>query len=213
MGSPTQSNIKSLEQIQKRAARFVTNDYQARKSGCVTRMQEYLGWDTLQKRRLENRLSMLNRIDHQLVDVKKENYLQSGGSRTRGGHKFYQERTSSEVYRNSFFPRTVIDWNKLPHSVTAATSLEEFRECLCASPTTNYTTTVNNFKDVLLYIAIWKPAASVTMLQTHRAYNVLSVSVHPSDDRVLSNCVLMYMCRPRLIDSGRTRFYIQKKKM
>ena len=134
---PTQSNIKTLEQIQKRAARFVTNDYTTRTSGCVTRMQKDLGWDTLQKRRLDNRLSMLYKIDHQLVDVEKENYLQSGDSRTRGGHKFYQERTTSEVYRNSFFPRTVRDWNKLPHSVTAAESLELFRGSLHASPLTN----------------------------------------------------------------------------
>ena len=37
------------------------------------------------------------KIDHQLVDVKKENNLQSGDSRPLGGHKFYQERTTSEV--------------------------------------------------------------------------------------------------------------------
>ena len=84
-------NIKILDQVQKRAARFVTNDYTTRTPVCVTRMQEDLGWDTLQKRWLDRRLSMLYRIDHQLVDVKKT-YLQSGDSRTCGSHKFYQER-------------------------------------------------------------------------------------------------------------------------
>ena len=133
----TDHNIKILDQVQKRAARFVTNDYTTRTPGCVTRMQGELGWDTLQKRRLDSRLSMLYRIDHQLVDVKKETYLQSGDSRTRGSHKFYQERITSEVYRNSFFPRTVRDWNRLPHTVTAAETLEEFRGSLRAS-TTNH---------------------------------------------------------------------------
>ena len=132
----TQSNIQTLEQIQRRAARFVMNDYTTKTPGCVTRMQDDLGWDTLQNRRRDSRLSMLYKIDQQLVDVKKETYLQSGDSRTRGGHKFYQERTTSEVYRNSFFPRTVIDWNKLPHKVTAAESLEAFRGSLHARPTT-----------------------------------------------------------------------------
>ena len=37
---------------------------------------------------VESRLPMFYKIDHQLVDVKKENYLQSGDIRTRGGHKF-----------------------------------------------------------------------------------------------------------------------------
>ena len=133
----TDQNIKILDQVQKRAARFVTNNYTTRTPGCVTRMQGELGWDTLQKRRLDSRLSMLYRIDHQLVDVKKETYLQSGDSKTRGSHKFYQERITSEVYGNSFFPRTVRDWNRLPHTVTAAETLEEFSGSLRAS-TTNH---------------------------------------------------------------------------
>ena len=98
----TQSNIQTIEQIQKRATRFVMNDYTTRTPGCVTRMQGDLGWDTLQNRRQDSRLS---KLDQRLVDVKKETYLQSGDSRTLGGHRFYQERTTSEVYRNSFFPQ------------------------------------------------------------------------------------------------------------
>ena len=132
----TQSSIQTLEEIQKRAAWFVMDDYTTRTPGCVTRMQEDLGWDTLQNRRRDSKLSMLYKIDQQLVDVKKEPYLQSGDSRTNGGHKFYQERTTSEVYRNSFFPRTAIDWNKLPHKVTAAEFLDEFRGSLHARRTT-----------------------------------------------------------------------------
>ena len=105
----THSNIHSLEQNQKRAARFVMNDHMTRTPGCETRMQEDLEWDTLQNKWRNSRLFMLYNILQQLVDVKKETYLQSGDSRTLGGHKFYQERTTCEVYRSSFFPRTVID--------------------------------------------------------------------------------------------------------
>ena len=39
----TQSNLQTMEQIQKRAARFLMNDYTTRIPGCVTRMQEV--WD------------------------------------------------------------------------------------------------------------------------------------------------------------------------
>ena len=80
------------------------NDYTTRTAGCVTRMQEDLGWDTLQNRRRDSRLSMLYKIDQHLVDVKEETYLQSGDSRTRGGHKFYQERTTSEQVRYTGTP-------------------------------------------------------------------------------------------------------------
>ena len=47
-------NIKILDKVQKRAAKFVTNDYTTRTPGCVTCMQRDLGWDTLQKRPLDN---------------------------------------------------------------------------------------------------------------------------------------------------------------
>ena len=107
----TQSNIHALEQIQRRAARFVTNDYTTKTPGCVTNMLKDLGWDTLQNRRHDARLSMLFRIDRNLVDVEKDEFLKSGDSRTRGGHKFYHERIASAVYRNSFFPRTVESTN------------------------------------------------------------------------------------------------------
>ena len=57
----TQSNIQTLEQIQRRAARFVMNDYTTRTPGCVTRMQDDLVWDTLQNRRRNSRLSCYTR--------------------------------------------------------------------------------------------------------------------------------------------------------
>ena len=50
-----------------------------------------------------------------------------GDSRTRGAHKFYQQRITHDVYNNSFFPRTIRDWNTLPATVADAGSLEDFR--------------------------------------------------------------------------------------
>ena len=73
LGNPTtQTRIQALGQVQRRAARFVTSDYTSRTPGCVTKMQEDLGWDTLQGRQHKSILAMLNQIDHQLMDVKKE---------------------------------------------------------------------------------------------------------------------------------------------
>ena len=54
-----QADIKALEQIQRRAARYVYNNYTERAPGCVTGMIEKLQWDSLAKRIYENRLSML----------------------------------------------------------------------------------------------------------------------------------------------------------
>ena len=128
--TPNQAHIKLLESVQRRATRYVYNDYHSRTPGCVTKMVENLNWEPLTARRKTNRLSMLYRIQHGLVDIPKEKYLHSSDSRTRGQHRFFQERIQDDSYKNSFFPRTVRDWNQLPARVVSATSLEEFRSLL-----------------------------------------------------------------------------------
>jgi hypothetical protein len=62
-----------LEQVQRRAARFVHNNY----------MVQNLGWQPLQQRRYNNRL-----IIHELVDVQTD-VIRTGDSRTRGSNRLY----------------------------------------------------------------------------------------------------------------------------
>ena len=130
----SQSKIKALENIQRRAARFVTNNYTDRTPGCVTNMITSLGWLSLEHRRHNSRLCMLYKIQHNLIDINKDLYIRHNDSRTRGQHRLFQERTNNETYRNSFFQRTVRDWNLLPTSTVAAATIEEFRANLMVSP-------------------------------------------------------------------------------
>lgn len=130
----SQNKIKALENVQRRAARFVTKDYTSRTPGCVTYMVNSLGWQSLEQRRKNSRLYMLYKIQHNLVDINRNLYIRSNDSRTRGPHKLFQERTTNTIYRNSFFLRTVVDWNHLPVAAAAATSIEEFRANLGVSP-------------------------------------------------------------------------------
>ena len=74
----------------------------------------------------DNRLAMLYRIQNDLVNINRTQYLTGGDSRTRGAHKFYQQRITHDVYYNSFFPRTIRDWNTLPATVADAWSLKDF---------------------------------------------------------------------------------------
>jgi hypothetical protein len=71
---------------------------------------------------------MLCRIRYNLIDINMDLYIRHSDSRTRGQHRLFQERTSSEIYRNSFFQRTVRDWNLLPASTVAAATIEELRD-------------------------------------------------------------------------------------
>ena len=97
------------EKVQKRAARFIFNNYTDRTPDCVTEMVESLKWEKLEERRKTNRLCMLCKIKNGLIDIDSHQYIQSNDSRTRGKDRFYQERTSSEAFGNSFFPKTIRD--------------------------------------------------------------------------------------------------------
>jgi hypothetical protein len=48
-----------LEQVQRRAARFVHNNCTERTPGCVTHMVQNLGWQPLQQRRYNNRFIIM----------------------------------------------------------------------------------------------------------------------------------------------------------
>ena len=134
-----QNHITTFEQVPRRASRatrYVCNDYHSRTQGCVTKMIDDLNWEALKVRRRHERLGMLYRIQHNLVDIPIDRYLQVSDSCTRGPTKFFQERISDATCSNSFFPRTVKDWNRLPVDIESASSLEEFRSLLCSKSTT-----------------------------------------------------------------------------
>ena len=115
--------IKSIEQVQKRAARFVHN-YTDRTPGCVTNMVKSLKWENLEDRRKSARLSMLFKIQHDLIDIDRQQYLTPNDSRTRGKNRFYQERPNTDTYGQSFFPKTIRDWNQLPANTTLPDTIE-----------------------------------------------------------------------------------------
>jgi len=132
-----QCKIKSIENVQKRAARFVHNNYSDRTPGCVTKMVKSLEWENLADRRQNNRLCMLFKIQHGEVDIDKDQYLIPNDNRTRGKDRFFQERTKHDSYGQSFFPRTIRDWNQLQTQTTSASTVEGFRVALKARSENN----------------------------------------------------------------------------
>ena len=98
--------INQLEMVQRRAARFVKNDYS--RTSSVTNMLHDLRWDTLQDRRNNTRTTMLYKIKNNLVDVYPDPPLCD--ARTHRGHNqpFSQVRARTTIYQNSFFPDTII---------------------------------------------------------------------------------------------------------
>lgn len=125
------ADINQLEKVQRRGARFVLNNYQDRTPGCVTQMIRDLGWIPLTDRRRIHRLQYLFKIRHHVVDINPGDLLQAGDSRTRGRERLKQHHgAGSTVYQQSFYPRTIREWNLLPTLITDNSTSEGFTAAL-----------------------------------------------------------------------------------
>ena len=120
--------------------RFAMNNYHEKTPGCVTSMMERLQWESLEDRRGKQRLNLLHKMNNTRVDVDINKYIKHNDSRTRGAHRFYQERKINVVYYNSFFIRTLRDWNGLPSYTTSITNTNDFMACLGANNIGHQTT-------------------------------------------------------------------------
>ena len=129
----TKNLTNQIEKVQKRAARFVSNDFTSRSEGCVTEMIQSLEWTSLADRRKVRRISILQqaRLDHLSLpsetscSLSNVNHAISIPTPTQ----LYQLiRTATNKY--SYFPRTIIDWNFLPEHLTQIELIPQFKEAV-----------------------------------------------------------------------------------
>ena len=122
--------INKIEMIQKRAARFTTNTYNRTTS--ITALIKDLEWDTLQNRRTANRLTVLHKARQGLLALPVDKLLQPSLRQSRHTHlDSYRIITcKKDVYKHSYLPKTVIDWNKLPHNIIKIQDSPSFKEAV-----------------------------------------------------------------------------------
>ena len=147
-----EKDITKIEKIQKKAVRFICNDYTSKTPGSVTSMKNELKLPDLKVRRKEKRLCFLYSIQKGMVPaIVKNDYLtplqnkrqirakkfsdcvtQNIVARYQSTHNncFQLPPSQSTVYRNSFFPRTISEWNELPVQIVSAQSLDIFKDRL-----------------------------------------------------------------------------------
>ena len=77
---------------------------------------------------------LFDKIHSGTVSIEKDKYLTPAHSlkTTRSSHsdKYCRYRTFSDAPKNSFFPRTIPQWNSLSPSVVNSQTTEEFRALL-----------------------------------------------------------------------------------
>ena len=127
MGSTLPKHIKALERIQRQGARLCTQNY-SREPGTLTQLLNDLQWDTLQTRRTIKRISIIYKMEHNLIDIPLDHYIQPN---TRSSRKhdsqFLQIRYSANIFGNSFFPTTIKEWNYLPPNTVSSKSLNSLQ--------------------------------------------------------------------------------------
>ena len=122
--------IDQLEMVQRRAARFVCNNY--RREASVTAMIDDLEWDTLKTRREATRLVQMRQIqmDNSAIPKTLTPPATTRLRRSQHGNSQQLRRTHcrTDAYRQSFIPRTCKDWNRLPDSIIdSTTSIDSFK--------------------------------------------------------------------------------------
>ena len=120
-------DINKIEMVQRRGARFVKHQYHDRSS--VTDILEDLKWKSLEKRRKESRLTMMYKLVKQQVASDPDKHLMKlqKQSRSANTNSYVVPYASSTSRQQSFFPRTIRDWNQLPLSIKKAGSVSAFK--------------------------------------------------------------------------------------
>ena len=83
----TAKDISAIESIQRKAARFVFNDYSRNSS--VSAMLADLNWQSLEERRIINDLTMFYKINFNFVNISFQNKIKLGFQWTMRSHDYF----------------------------------------------------------------------------------------------------------------------------
>ena len=126
----TKVNIDKIEMTQRRAAHWVKSNYSSYDS--VTEMLHDLGWRSLEQRRHDARLIMFYKIVYGLVAIQLPSYFEHPMKITRYMHSlsYRQIHTAANYCQYSFFPMSIVLWNRLPEDVVLLSDLDSFKHAV-----------------------------------------------------------------------------------
>ena len=121
----TQTNIHKIEQVNKRAARFITGNYTF-EHGQTDRNLSFLKWPSLQDQRKHHKATLLYKIKNSIINAPTAD-LQPN---PRKPHNYLVPPSSVHSHLHSFFPSTIRLWNNLPPATKSAPTLTSFSSAL-----------------------------------------------------------------------------------
>ena len=92
-------------------------------------MVESLGWDSLHHRRLLSQGTMFYKIymGHVGISLPPDVISNERSSRAPNCCPFKQVKVNNDIYKYSFYPRTIALWNNIPLSFTNIDNLDTFK--------------------------------------------------------------------------------------
>ena len=152
-------DINQLEQVQRKALRFIYNDYKNYTPGSIDKLQKKSELPSLQDRRKAIRLTFMYKVVEGLVPAMPTNnfltFNRPGRQiRSRRDPNFISKNaidnyirnntrsikipdSRTDQYRHSFFVQTAVDWNHLPDDVVYSKSIDIFKKHLERNPNTD----------------------------------------------------------------------------
>ena len=116
---------EELEKGSNRAARFVTRNY-VYETGSMTGILGQLKWESIKKRRKDNRLILLYKGLKGKARISTDDLIpKTRRGRNQHSLAFQIPSASKDVYKYSFFPQTIRDWNDLPESLISSSELSD----------------------------------------------------------------------------------------
>ena len=118
---------EELEKVQNRATRFVTRNYMyVYETGSMTGILGQLKWESLKERRTDNRLLLLYKGLKGKARIPTDDLIpKTRHGRNQHSLAFQILSASKDVYKYSFFPQTIRDWNDLPESLISSSELSD----------------------------------------------------------------------------------------
>ena len=116
---------EDLEKVQNRVARFVTRNY-VYETWNMTDILGQLKWESLKKRRNDNRLILLYKGLKGKARIPTDDLIpKTRRGRNQHSLAFQIPSASKDVYKYSFFPQTIRDWNDLPESLISSSEMSD----------------------------------------------------------------------------------------
>ena len=124
-------DVNKLENIQRKTSRFVKS-CNSRDPGTVTGLLADLEWKSLKHRRTKHDLILFYQAIHGNIETPLPPYIMPVKRNNKSHHEkgYIQMYAKNDPYKNSFIPRTIPIWNRLPLDTVNSSNKETFKLAL-----------------------------------------------------------------------------------